>query len=400
MRRISVVTVGRSDFGIYRSVLRAIEAEPDLQLRLIVSGAHLSSATGGTVKEVIESGFAVHDRVDMLLAADTPVAVSKSMGLGVLGFAEVYQRTCPDLLLVLGDRFEMLAAVIAAVPFKIPIAHIHGGELTFGAIDDAFRHAITKCSHLHFASTQEHAQRIIQLGEHPDRVFVSGAPSLDNLKEIRLLSKTQLEERVGMQLPKPPIVVTFHPVTLQYEQTEMQVQELISALLSFDHPIVITKPNADTSGQIIVGNIEQLARQHSNVRVVDSLGTQAYFSLMSQAAAMVGNSSSGIIEAASFSLPVVNIGIRQAGRPRSVNVIDVDNDRSQIATALNIALSDEFRRGIRRTKNIYGTGNAAECIVRTLKDFPLGESLMLKRFCDTGQLFDTGQLRASVEVAA
>jgi len=394
VRKIGVVTVGRSDFGIYRPVLRAIDLEPQLQLSLIVSGAHLVPTFGDSVREISRCGFAVQDHVDMLLSADTPEAISKSMGVGILGFSQVYQRNRPDILLVLGDRFEMLAAVVAAVPFKIPIAHIHGGELTLGAIDDAFRHAITKCSHLHFASTREHAQRIIQLGEQPHRVFVSGAPSLDNLNDVSLLSKEVLEDRFEMPLPKPPIVVTFHPVTLQYEQAELQIRELISALARFDNPIVITKPNADTSGQIITRNLEAFARQRADVRIVDNLGTQGYFSLMSQSAVMVGNSSSGIIEAASFSLPVVNIGIRQEGRPRSANVIDVDNNCGQIAAALKVALSDDFKSGLHGLENIYGTGNAAECIVRELKHTHLGESLVLKRFHDFGQRISAAEVAA------
>ena len=386
MRHIAVVTVGRSDFGILTPVLNAIKARNDLKLSIVASGAHLSPEFGLTVNEISRAGFAVTETVDMLLSGDTPVAISKSMGLATIGFAQVWERLQPDMIVLLGDRFEMHAATVSAVPFRIPLAHIHGGEVTVGAIDEAFRHSITKCSHLHFASTQQYADRIIQLGEEPWRVTVSGAPGLDLMKSADLATREELEERIGVSLAQSPLMVTFHPVTLQYEDAATQTDEVLSALRNFvDQPIVITKPNADTNGRVIIQQMERFADQHTNVRLVDNLGSKNYFGLMKLAVAMVGNSSSGIIEAASYGLPVVNIGIRQQGRARSGNVIDVDNDRLEITNAIQKAITPQFQSEVAAMKNIYGDGNSSHRIVDRIASEPLNEKLITKRFHDLSQ---------------
>ncbi len=382
MRTIGVVTVGRSDFGIYSPILRRIVADPQLNLHLIVTGAHLSATYGWTIQEIIDQGFTIGDRVEMLLGGDSPEAIAKSMGLGTISLAQVYARVRPDLLMVLGDRFEMHAATVASVPFRLPVAHVHGGEVTHGAIDDCFRHAITKYSHLHFASTQEHGRRIVQLGEEPWRVTISGAPALDHLSTLQLLSRKELEVKIGMSLEVAPILVTFHPVTLQYEDTAQQIDELTAALSLIDSPIIITKPNADTSNHTIIRAWERFAQPRANVRLLDNLGIKAYFSLMSRAAAMVGNSSSGIIEAASFKLPVVNIGKRQSGRPRSPNVLDTGHHSGEIEAAVRRAVSDDFRASLEGLENIYGQGRAAEAIVKRLKEVTLDERLLMKQFHD------------------
>jgi UDP-hydrolysing UDP-N-acetyl-D-glucosamine 2-epimerase len=382
MRTIAAVTVGRSDFGIYRPVLQSIRDDPQLVLRLIVSGAHLSPEFGWTVREIEQDGFQADERVDMLLSADTPAAISASMGVGMIGFSQALQRLAPDVLLVLGDRYEMLAAAAAAVPFRIPIAHIHGGEVTRGAIDDSFRHAITKFSHLHFVATSEYADRVVQLGEEPWRVTVSGAPALDNLQSLPPLTREELQQRLRLRLDQPPILVTFHPVTLQYEQAEPQVRELLAALESQTAPIILTQPNADTNGRIIIRLLKEFAARHPRAQLIDSLGTRAWFSLMRHAAVMVGNSSSGIIEAASFELPVVNVGARQEGRTRSGNVIDVGNHRDEIRAGISKALDPAFRRRLRGLRNAYSRGSAAEIIVRRLKEAPLDDMLLQKRFHD------------------
>lgn len=382
MRTIGVITAGRSDFGIYLPILKAIQTAPDLELHLIATGGHLSPTFGWTVEEISAHGFEVRDQVDMLLSSDAPVGIAKSMGLGILGMAQVFQQRDLDIILTLGDRFDMLAAALAAIPFKIPIAHVHGGEVTSGAIDDVFRHTLTKCSHLHFAATDEHARRIVQLGEEPWRVTVAGAPALDNLTEMEWMSLEELEGYIGIDLRPAPLLVTYHPVTLQYEQTDAQIQSLIAALSEIDGPIIITKPNADTSGQTIIQRIEEFASKRPNICVFDNLGTHAYFNLMKIAAAMVGNSSSGIIEAASFKLPVVNIGIRQQGRPRSHNVIDVGNKTEQISAGLQTALSQNFRDNLQYVQNIYGKGNAGATIVQRLQSISLDESFTLKQFYD------------------
>ena len=385
MRTIGVVTVARSDYGIYRPVLKRIEADPDLRLHLIVSAMHLSPEFGLTVRMIEADGFEIAERVEMLLSSDSPEGIAKSMGLGAIGFAQAYARYRPDLLVVLGDRFEMYSAALAALPFKIPVAHIHGGEITQGAIDDSLRHSMTKLSHLHFVSTEEYGRRVAQLGEEPWRITVSGAPGLDNLEELTLMTVEEIEALYGLSLDPPPLLVTYHPVTLEYERTGWQMTELLAALEEFKMPVVFTMPNADTGGRVIGDMISEYVRNHPSARRLDNLGARGYFSLMARAAAMVGNSSSGIIEAPSFKLPVVNVGSRQAGRVRGANVIDVDYPRAEVLAGLEKATSSEFREGLSRTANPYGRGRASETIVRRLKSVPLDDRLVMKRFHDLDQ---------------
>lgn len=382
---VGVVTGSRSDYGIYRPLLRALLDDAFFALRLFVTGAHVSREFGHTVDTIVAEGFRVDERIEMLLSSDSPEGIAKSMGLGAIGFAQAYARSRPDLLIVLGDRFEMHAAVLAALPFKIPVAHIHGGESTEGAIDDALRHSITKMSHLHFVSTEEYGRRVMQMGEEPWRVTVSGAPSLDNLKTTKLLDRGDLEKMLGLSLEVAPLLVTYHPVTLEYEQTEWQVGELLAALQAVDRPVVFTLPNADTYGRVIAQKIREFVRDRPTTRLVDNLGTQGYFSLMAHAAAMVGNSSSGLVEAPSFGLPVVNIGNRQRGRLRAANVIDVGYSRDEIVTGIRQALSPQFRESLHDLSNPYGDGRAAEVIVHTLKTVPLDDRLVTKRFHDGPQ---------------
>ena len=384
MRTIAVVTVARSDYGIYVPILRRIQADNNLHLDLLVSGMHLSPEFGLTIKMIETDGFAIGERVEMLLSSDSPEGIAKSIGLGVIGFAQVYSRRRPDILVVLGDRFEMYAAALAALPFKIPVAHIHGGEVTQGAIDDALRHSMTKLSHLHFVSTEEYARRVMQLGEEPWRVIVSGAPSLDNLQTIKLLTPEELKAQYGLRLYPPPLLVTFHPVTLEYERTERQMSELLAALADSACPVIFTLPNADTGGRVIHRMIMEYVRVQPSACIVDNLGTQGYFSLMTHAAAMVGNSSSGLIEAPSFALPVVNVGTRQAGRVRGANVIDVSYERTAILGGIQQAIQPEFREQLRQMENPYGSGRASDIIVERLKTVLLDDRLVMKRFTDLG----------------
>jgi len=278
----------------------------------------------------------------------------------------------------------MHAAALAALPFKIPVAHIHGGEITQGATDDALRHSITKLSHLHFVATEEYARRVMQMGEDPWRVIVSGAPSLDNLKSVQFLSRQELEALLGLRLDRDPLLVTYHPVTLEYERTEWQVSELLKALEAFDIPMIFTLPNADVSGRVILGMLESFVKRKPRARLVENLGTQGYFSVMAVAAAMVGNSSSGIVEAPSFTLPVVNIGTRQQGRIREKNVLDVGYSHAEIRAAIAKAVSPDFRAGLKDLINPYGAGHAAERIVRKLKEIKAGDELLVKGFYDMG----------------
>lgn len=382
MRTIGVVTVGRSDYGIYLPILHKIQNDPDLRLHLIVAGMHLAPEWGLTVRGIEADGFPIGDRVEMLLSSDTPVGIAKSIGLGVIGFAQSFARKSPDVLIVLGDRFEMYSAAVAALPFKIPIAHIHGGELTVGAIDDALRHSLTKLSHLHFVATKEYAHRVIQLGEEPWRITISGAPSLDNIHTITLLNRAELEEKFALHLARPFLLVTFHPVTLEFDSAERQINELLAALEQSDFSIIFTMPNADTGNRAIRDRINKFTISNPLVQSVENLGTQGYFSLMSMAAAMVGNSSSGIIEAASFRLPVVNLGIRQQGRTRGSNVIDTICNKNEILSAINRAVAPEFRTSLEMLTNVYGQGNAAETIVKQLKEVTIDDTLLRKNFQD------------------
>lgn len=386
MRTVTVITGARSDYGIYRPILQRIAAHPALRLELMVTGMHLTPEYGLTVRQIEQDGYTIRDRIECLTAADTPNAIAQAMGLALIGFAQAFSRQRPELLLALGDRFEMLAAVQAAMPFKIPVAHLHGGESTEGLIDEPIRHSITKLSHYHFASARTYADRIIQMGESPARVFVSGAPSLDNLRSVTLLSTEELRKRHGLVISEPPLLVTFHPVTLEYEQTARQIDDVLAAIEATGRPVIFTFPNADTSGRIIIQRIEQFVAAHPQAQVAVNLGTQGYFSAMRHAAAMVGNSSSGIIEAASFELPVVNIGNRQRGRVHAENVLDCECHRDEILHAIQRATSPEFRASLSGLVNPYGDGHAAERIVDVLASARLDDGVILKRFHDLPRL--------------
>ena len=383
MRKIGVVTVGRSDYGIYLPLLRAIQADPQLELRLIVGGMHLDPRYGQTEQMIAADGLPVAARVESLPRDDSAAAVAEAIGLGVAGFARALPQAAPDLLVVLGDRYEMFAAALAALPLNLPVAHIHGGELTFGAMDDALRHAMTKLSHLHFVSTEAYARRVIQMGEQPWRVTVSGAPGLDHLDSLDLLDRPALEARLGLGLDKPTVLVTFHPVTLEPGQAASQSAELLAALAESGLQAVFTLPNADMGNAQIREQVTAFVQARPGaVVLVDNLGTRAYFSLMACAAAMLGNSSSGIIEAASFGLPVVNVGSRQAGRVRAANVIDVECLSGQILPALRRAVSADFRASLAGLQNPYRRGNASALILQRLKSVSLDARLLTNVFAD------------------
>ena len=379
---VGVVTVGRSDYGIYRPVLRRLTADPAFTLSLFVAGGHLSEEQGWTVREIECDGFPIAARIEMLPATDTAEAGAAALGRGVAGFGAALAGRRPDLLLVLGDRFEMFAAAAAATILTVPIAHLHGGEVTEGAIDEAFRHGITKMSHLHFVSTADHGRRVRQLGEEPWRVVVSGAPSLDTLQEWQPLSDAELERRIGLALDPAPVLVTFHPATLEHAEARMQVAELLAAIGAANVPAVFTLPNVDTGSSDIIDAIRAFVGATPGTRLVANLGTAAYFSLMARARAMIGNSSSGIIEAPSFALPVVNVGRRQQGRTRACNVVDVVCDRKAILAGIRQVLSPEFRDRLVGLVNPYGDGRASERIVNTLRATTPNQTLLIKRFVD------------------
>ena len=384
VRRVGVVTVSRSDYGHLRPVLEGIRSAPDLDLALFVAGMHLSPGFGLTVREIEADGVPIAERIDMLEGGDTPEAVAASTGRGVAGFARAYARQRPDLLVVLGDRFEMLAAAVAALPFVLPVAHIHGGEVSEGAMDNQIRHAITKLAHLHFASAEPHARAIARMGEEPWRIHTVGAPGLDRLADLEALPREVLALELDLPADGPWLLVTFHPVTLEYGDTAGHIDELLAALEKTDGTLVMSYPNADTSGRLIIERLEEFAARHPRrCRLARNLGERLYLSLLRYADIMIGNSSSGLIEAPSFGLPVVNIGARQRGRLRGGNVIDVEPAREDILRGIEVAQTPAFRARARAAANPYGDGRAAPRIVEVLRTVPLDRRLVQKRFADT-----------------
>ena len=391
-RTIGVVTVGRSDYGHLVPVLAEIRAAPDLALQLFVAGMHLAPTFGLTVREIEADGWPIAERIDMLEPEDSPEAVAVSTGRGVAGFARAYARHRPDVLVVLGDRFEMLAAAVAALPFNLPVAHIHGGEVTEGAMDNQIRHAITKLAHLHFASAQDHAHHIAAMGEEPWRIHTVGAPGLDRVRSVAMLSREEVAQALGLPREGPWLLVTFHPVTLEYGDTAAHIDELLAALDKVDGTLVVTYPNADTAGRTIIQRIEEFAARSPRVRLARNLGDRLYLSLLRHADAMVGNSSSGLIEAPSFEFPVVNIGDRQRGRLRGENVVDVGFGREEILHGIEAALAPRFRARLRGMSNPYGDGHAAARIVKFLREVPLDRRLVQKRAIVAGSPCGAGEV--------
>jgi UDP-hydrolysing UDP-N-acetyl-D-glucosamine 2-epimerase len=380
MRRIGIVTTSRADYGIYRSILSALRSAR-AAFELYVTGTHLHEGFGLSVREIENDGYPVAARLKVRLG-NSPGDIARTMGEVTCGFAGILSRRKPDILVVLGDRYEMHAAALAAVPFGIPIAHIHGGELTFGAIDDQFRHSLTKLSALHFASTGEYARRICQMGEDPKRVINSGAPGLAFIRQKTVVPKAELARQFGIDFSKDVVVVTFHPVTQEYRHTPAYIKNLLSALGSLkDVFLVFTGANADTGHHVIGRAVREFLRCHPQSVLVKSFGSLNYLSLLAHARVMVGNSSSGIIEAASFRLPVVNIGTRQAGRVRAGNVIDVGYAAEDIRQGIRRALSADFRSSLKGLKNPYFKSGAAAIIARTLSRVDL-KTVNCKKFKD------------------
>lgn len=382
-RSIAVATVGRSDFGLYESLLERIAADPALELRLMVSGAHFDPRFGPTVREIESAGYVFEPGLAMHPESDEPAGVAQALGRGVQAFARAFGTSRPDLLVLLGDRSEMLAPALAALPYNIPQAHLYGGKVTEGAIDERVRHALTKMSHLHFVSCQPYAERVVQMGEEPWRVFNYGSPGLDRLHGQQRLSREALCGEVGLDPAQSFLLVTFHPVTLEPAGQADQVVALLQALEQSGYAVVATYPNADAGGLRIAAALEAFAARHfRSVRLLRSAGSRLYADLMAHAAAMVGNSSSGIGEAPSFELPVVNIGSRQDGAIKAANVIDVGYSAMEILKGIRRATGQEFRTGLRGLRNPYGDGDAGARIAATLRDIPLDDHLLRKKFID------------------
>ncbi|WP_455592376.1 UDP-N-acetylglucosamine 2-epimerase [Bacteroides sp.] len=381
MRKICVVTGSRAEYGLLSSLMVAIKNDNELLLQVIATNMHLSPEFGLTYKEIENDGFHIDKKVEMLLSSDRANATTKSVGLAMIGFADAFEDLKPDLVVVLGDRFEILAAASAALFYKIPVAHLHGGEITEGAYDDSIRHAITKMSHLHFTSTEEYRRRVIQLGEQPDRVFNVGAIGVENIKLTPLLSKTELEKSLSFQLGEKSLLVTFHPVTLEHSTAEMQCQNLLDALEYFpEYRIIFTLPNSDTDGRIIVQKIHEFTLKHSGRSIAfTSLGKIRYLSTLQYISAVIGNSSSGIIEVPSFGIPTLNIGDRQKGRIAADSVVNCGSSKEQILDGLRSVFSNQIKKIAGRKLNPYEKVDTANTILTVLKSVSL-ENLVQKSF--------------------
>lgn len=383
MRKICLITGSRAEWGLLSGLARKIADDPELELQIIATNMHLSPEFGLTYREIERQGFRVNRKVEMLLSSDTANATGKSVGLATIGFSDAYEELAPDILVVLGDRYEILAAVNAALFYKIPVAHLHGGEVTEGAYDDAIRHAITKMSHLHFTSTEEYRRRVIQLGEQPERVFHVGAIGIDNIRHIALLDKDVLEEQLDFPFDRKTVLVTYHPETLDAIPVEEQFQNLLEALDGRqDIRILFTLPNSDTGGRIIIRMIEEfVARNKQRARAYTSLGQLRYLSALRFVTAVVGNSSSGILEVPSFGKPTLDIGNRQKGRLAADSVVHCGVSGSEISEGLNRILSDVFAKQVACAQNPYEKQDTALEIWKVLKNYPLN-GIVQKTFYD------------------
>jgi UDP-hydrolysing UDP-N-acetyl-D-glucosamine 2-epimerase len=382
-RNICVVTGSRAEYGLLYWLMKDLQLSDTLKLQIIASGMHLSPEFGLTYRQIEADGFSIDARVEMLLSGDTPTAIAKSIGLGTIGFADALERLRPDLLVLLGDRFEVLSAAQAAMVARIPIAHIHGGEATEGLIDEAIRHAVTKMSHLHFVAAPEYRRRVIQLGEQPRNVYQVGAPGLDHLTRAALPAREVLEKNLNFTLGRHNFLVTYHPVTLQKTAPQQDLAQLLAALDEFpDSKLIITYPNADTQGRALIQQWHEYAdSQPQRILLTPSLGQLHYLSLLREVDLVIGNSSSGLIEAPSFKKPTVNIGPRQKGRLKAASVVDCECRQTAIVAAIRRVLGDQFQRDLVSVANPYGDGHSSKRIIDILKNVDL-DQLLFKHFFD------------------
>jgi len=377
-RKICVITGSRAEYGLLYWIMKGIQDDSELELQLIVTGMHLSPEFGSTYQVIENDGFAINAKVEMLLSSDTPTGIAKSIGLGIIGCADALDQLKPDILVLLGDRFEIIAAAQAALVARIPIAHIAGGDTTEGAFDEAIRHSITKMSQLHFVTNEVAAKRVRQLGEAPEHVYNVGSPGLDQIKRLKLLSRDELQQQLSFEFKQLNLLVTFHPVTLEQQPAHVQFNELLTALsrLNSDFGIIITKPNADTGGKILIQMIDEFANTHSNVKAYTSLGQQRYLSVLSHIDLVIGNSSSGLYEVPSFNKPTVNIGDRQKGRLQTTSIINCE----PVADEIERAIYSSFSLDCRNVVNPYGDGNSSPRVIAVLKSIPDLQQLLKKHF--------------------
>ncbi len=380
MKKICVITGSRAEYGLMSRLMRLIKDDADLQLQIIATNMHLSVEYGETYKEIEADGFTIDKKIPILSSSDTANATAKSVGTGMIGFADAYEELKPDMILVLGDRYEILAAVSVALFYKIPVIHLHGGEITEGAFDDAIRHAITKMSHLHFTSTEEYRQRVIQMGENPETVFYVGALGCDNIRQVPLMNKEELEKSLNFSLDRNTILITFHPVTMENNTAETQFKELLSAIDKFeDLRVIFTMPNSDTDGKIIMVLIKDYVAKNSHKSIwFTSLGMKRYLSALQFVGAVVGNSSSGIIEVPSFHIPTLNIGARQKGRIAATSVVNCFPTEKEIRENLEVIMKPDYMKGLKNIINPYDKMNTAQEIVRIIKE--KNNILTIKKF--------------------
>jgi GDP/UDP-N,N'-diacetylbacillosamine 2-epimerase (hydrolysing) len=381
-RKICVVTGTRAEYGLLYWLMKEIDADPELGLQIIATGMHLSSEFGNTYQQIESDGFVIDKKIDIELSSDSEVGISKSMGLGMIGFANAFNDLKPDLCIVLGDRFEIFSAVSAAMIAKIPIAHLHGGEATEGAFDESIRHSITKMSHLHFTATEEYKNRVIQLGEQPNKVFNVGGLGIDNINKLKLLSKADFENAIDFTFGKKNILVTFHPVTLENFTAKVQFQELLNSINKLENTkIIFTKANSDTNGRIINSMIDDYVAINDNSIAFTSMGALNYLSALQFVDVVVGNSSSGLLEAPSFNIATIDIGDRQKGRIKADSVISCSPTQESIRSAFDKSYSEDFQNIVDNTKNPYGNGGASKIVVDIIKDFDLN-GILKKIFYD------------------
>lgn len=382
MKKICVVTGTRAEYGLLRWAMEGIRQSPELKLQLVVTGMHLSPEFGLTVDAIESDGFTIDRKIEMLLSSDTAVGVTKSMGLGMIGFADALAVLQPDLMLVLGDRYEIFAVAASAMIARIPIAHLHGGETTEGAFDEAIRHSISKMSHLHFVAAEKYRRRVIQLGEQPEHVFTVGGLGIDNILRLKLLTREELEEALNFRLEKRNLLITYHPVTLEQNTSAQQMDELLAALAELkDTGKIFTMPNADTDGRVLFEKIKGFCAEHPQARVFTSLGQLRYLSCVQHVDGVVGNSSSGLTEVPSFKKGTINIGDRQRGRLKAASVIDCEPSRDPIRKAVTQLYSTEYQKLLETVENPYGKGGAAKKIVRILESTSVND-LLKKSFFD------------------
>ncbi|ACA45790.1 UDP-N-acetylglucosamine 2-epimerase (hydrolyzing) [Clostridium botulinum] len=379
MRKVCVVTGTRAEYGLLRNILVKIKDSNNLRLHLVVTGAHLSEDYGCTVDEIESDGFAIDEKLPILMNGNSKSVIAKEMGMLMIQLSQTFERLKPDMLLVLGDRYEIFAATSTAMAMNIPIAHISGGEITEGLVDEQIRHAITKMSHVHFPGAEPYVKNIMNMGEESWRIFNAGDPGIENIKLTKLFNREELKAELNMEVDEDTLLVTYHPVTLEPNRLPYQVENLIKALNAINKKMIVTYPNSDNGSDYIIKKLQEFAKINSNVHLFKNLGITRYLSVMKLCGAVVGNSSSALVEAPYLKVPVVNIGNRQKGRLMAENIISCSNKYEDVVKAVNKALSSEFRERVKRSKSLYGEGNTSEEIVKVLESIEINDELLKKK---------------------